>query len=368
TNDLINTFKHDAGLKPTSYYKQNLTSLRFQIREFLIYYIKLETPYLSKIQNLLRCKIFDFYFSYTANLGSHTFYVLLLPIPGWFGSLITFRDLVLVLGLGIYLTGFIKDYLCLPRPKSPPLHRITLSHYTSKEYGCPSSHTANATGVSLIFLKLLINSDLSIWKFIGLLSLLNLYYISLVFGRIYCGMHGFIDILIGSIIGIFIFLLRLITTDIWDSFIMSNSKIVPIVVIVIYYTLIYNHSKPIDNCPCFDDSVAFIGVLIGLDLSHWSLTNIRNDPVNLGLISYDFNKLGLLKSILRVILGVTMIILWKSISKKLLFKLYNPLYSRIFINNKHADKHADCGALKNRYDLDIIIRLSVYSGIAIIAV
>ena len=30
------------------------------------------------------------------------------------------RDLVFVLGMGIYVTGFCKDFLCLPRPRSPP--------------------------------------------------------------------------------------------------------------------------------------------------------------------------------------------------------------------------------------------------------
>ncbi|GMF02070.1 unnamed protein product [Ambrosiozyma monospora] len=146
-HELTSTAKYDAGLRSADFYKRRLSPLRFKIRSMLRPLVEKESPFLANIQEKVRGPYLDLFFMYTANLGSHTFYVLLLPAPAWFGYLSVLRDLVLVLGLGIYFTGWVKDYLCLPRPKSPPLHRLTLSSYTAEEYGCPSSHTANATSV-----------------------------------------------------------------------------------------------------------------------------------------------------------------------------------------------------------------------------
>ena len=130
----------------------------------------------------------------------------MLPPPIWFGGSYLTRDLVYVLGLGIYLTGFLKDFFCLPRPRSPPLHRITMSSYTTQEYGFPSSHLANATGVSLLLLiKILSLENVSNTTYYSLIVGLLLYYISLIFGRLYCGMHGFLDIIIGGLVGLFVF-------------------------------------------------------------------------------------------------------------------------------------------------------------------
>jgi len=52
--------------------------------------------------------------------------------------------MVHVLASGVIWSGFIKDMLCLPRPLSPPLHRITMSGSAALEYGFPSTHSTNA--------------------------------------------------------------------------------------------------------------------------------------------------------------------------------------------------------------------------------
>ena len=190
----------------------------------------------------------------------------MLPPPIWFGGSYLTRDLVYVLGLGIYLTGFLKDFFCLPRPRSPPLHRITMSSYTTQEYGFPSSHLANATGVSLLLLiKILSLENVSNTTYYSLIVGLLLYYISLIFGRLYCGMHGFLDIIIGGLVGLFVFLFRHYFGLQWDKLLFDNGLGLvasTVIIIAVFVLLIHFHSEPVDDCPCFDDSVAFVGVLI----------------------------------------------------------------------------------------------------------
>jgi len=102
-----------------------------------------------------------------------------------------------VLAPGVFFTGMVKDFFCLPRPLSPPLQRITMSGSTALEYGFPSTHSANAISVALYCLTLLDRSD-DRW-FYSLsktaLELLAWFYAGcVVMGRMYCGMHGFLGI------------------------------------------------------------------------------------------------------------------------------------------------------------------------------
>lgn len=47
--------------------------------------MRLETPYLALMQEKLRSPLLDTYFALTANLGTHTFFMLILPILFWCG-------------------------------------------------------------------------------------------------------------------------------------------------------------------------------------------------------------------------------------------------------------------------------------------
>ncbi|ODV63729.1 phosphatase PAP2 family protein [Ascoidea rubescens DSM 1968] len=346
----------DAGNKSDEHYKSKFSPFRYRFRSILLPLIRAETPILFKIQSLLRCKVFDLYFSWTANLAAHTFYVLILPIPIWFGSAELTRDLVWVLGFGVFFTGCLKDYFCLPRPRSPPVHRITMSGYTAKEYGLPSSHSANATGAALIFLVYLyekiqnnkidnnnsINNDSFILEYFSIF-LIFVYYFSLLFGRIYCGMHGFLDLLFGSLIGIFCVIFRLLIKEHWDNFVFNFdlklglvSILIPVSIISITGILIHFHAEPVDDCPCFDDSVAFIGVVSGLEITHWLYSKSKYVlPIEYqdSKIStyYSYDQLGLVGSILRVVLGAILVLIWKTFSKKIIYLILPRIYKKINI-------------------------------------
>ncbi|KAK6465555.1 sphingolipid resistance protein [Scheffersomyces coipomensis] len=334
----------DAGNQSNDHYKSRLSPFRYKLRSMLLPYIQAETIVLYKLQKALRNPTLDFYFAWTANLASHTFYILMLPPSLWFGASQLARDLIHVLGFGIYFSGFLKDFFCLPRPRSPPLHRITMSSYTTQEYGFPSSHATNATAVTLVLLSKLfeLKDQIPSVYFIILLSVLFIYYFSLIFGRLYCGMHGFLDIIVGSIIGIGCFSFRYFVGREWDNLIFNNFLddkfyITPIILIIGYVSLIHFHSEPIDDCPCFDDSVSFIGVLIGIDMSHYVCVKNGyflkdfpegNDPI---MIYYSFAKLGIIRSILRFILGVLLVVTWKTISKPVIYTILPPVYKIIGI-------------------------------------
>lgn len=329
----------EAGNGPNDHYKSKLSPLRYKIRSYFLPWIRKETELLAYVQASLRNPFLDIYFAWTANLASHTFYVLMLPLPMWFGASTMGRHLVCVLGLGIFFTGHFKDYLCLPRPRSPPLHRITMSSYTTQEYGFPLSHSANATAVTLVLFMTVMTSDYTLMVRWSLYFIFTLYYVSLIFGRIYCGMHGFLDVFFGSLIGCCVFLFRAYLGPLCDEWLfLSKSGLslisTPLIIISGYLLLIHFHAEPVDDCPCFDDSVAFIGVLIGLDISQWMFyftdhllnQNNHGDPL---LIPFNYTELGPLKTLLRVVIGVGLVATWKAVSKPIIFTILPPIYKVI---------------------------------------
>lgn len=221
----------------------------------------------------------------------------------------------------------------------------------------PSSHTANATGVCLLFLLHIYRGSIQLpidqnYVF----AILAWYWVSLVLGRVYCGMHGLVDVISGAIIGSLVTTIRVALGRYWDNFVIDTPEwYVPLLITLIYYSYVYFHPTPEGDCPCFEDSVAFLGVMMGLDLSHWVCSNVGFlKPASIG---FDYEHLGLTKTILRVIVGIGMVVIWKAISKSLLVA---PLVGLIL----PPKQDVPCYALKRRMSHDIWVKLIVYAGIA----
>ncbi|KAK2072003.1 hypothetical protein P8C59_006382 [Phyllachora maydis] len=282
----------DAGLKSLDHYRRALPPWRYSIRQALLPFVRWETPYLAYLQQIMRSPFLDSYFAIAANLGTHTFFMIGLPILFWCGWSSFGKALVHILASGVFFTGFIKDMCSLPRPLSPPLQRITMSGSAALEYGFPSTHSANAVSVAVYSVLVLHSPEnpFSTTTTLGLESLAYFYAFSIVFGRLYCGMHGFHDVIIGSIMGAVISIMEF------------------------YY-------EPADDCPCFDDSVAFAGVVIGVEIGTWHLaqsaySNIYNGPD----ATFNMKALGWPVTAMRVVIGVLIIFAWREVMKPTLLK------------------------------------------------
>lgn len=73
----------DAGFCPTD--KRALPKWRYSVRQQALPLIRWETPYLAWMQEKLRTPALDSYFAITANLGTHTFFMVGLPMLFWCG-------------------------------------------------------------------------------------------------------------------------------------------------------------------------------------------------------------------------------------------------------------------------------------------
>lgn len=293
------------------------------LRQYLIPIVRWETPVLANFQTRWRSPAMDSYFAFTANLGTHTFFMVILPILFWCGHIRLGRAMVHMLSSGVFFSGWLKDFFCLPRPLSPPLQRISRSASAALEYGFPSTHSTNAVSVAIFAIYEIsqtpeINGRLLSY---ALFSAASFYAVSIVVGRLYCGMHGYFDVVIGSLLGALIAGAQILLGDAFDRWILFGPAWNIMLAILIILVLVRTHPEPADDCPCFDDSVAFAGVFIGVQVGEWHsgfLPWARS--LDLPGPPFDLDRLGILKAAMRIILGVLVIFAWRGASKSALLK------------------------------------------------
>ncbi|KIX10441.1 uncharacterized protein Z518_01523 [Rhinocladiella mackenziei CBS 650.93] len=322
--------KPDAGLKSLDHYKIRLPRWRYLLREQLLPIVRWETPYVAWLQDTLRTPALDTYFATSANLGTHTFFMIMLPVLFWCGNTSLGRGMVHILASGVFFSGFVKDLLCLPRPLSPPLQRITMSGSAALEYGFPSTHSTNAVSVALYSLFLLkhgsdpMNPNMNL----GLQILCYFYAFSIVLGRLYCGMHGFFDVVWGSILGAILALVQCFYGEMFDEWLMAGDLKRVALVVLIILVLVRVHPEPADDCPCFDDSVSFAGVIIGCEYGvwHFAQTSYAWSYPAKGTVPFNLAKMGYVVAVVRILLGVLVIFAWRGTMKPTLLKVLPPIF------------------------------------------
>jgi hypothetical protein len=145
----------------------------------------------------------------------------------------------------------------------------------------------------------------------------------------YCGMHGFFDILVGIVLGMAITWLRITLGPTFDMWIISNGWSRPTLAVLGLALSVRFHPEPADNCPCFDDSVAFIGVVMGIELGTWhraqkDITYAASASDLSGI--YAYTNQDPVKSVARLVIGVVVIFMWRAIMKPLLLRTLPPTF------------------------------------------
>ncbi|KAF2813163.1 PAP2-domain-containing protein [Mytilinidion resinicola] len=320
----------DAGMRHHDHYALRLPEWRNKLRKYLIPIVRWETPYLAFMQDKMRTPALDSYFAFTANLGTHTFFMVMLPILFWCGYTSMGRAMVHVLAAGVFWSGFVKDMLCLPRPLSPPLQRITMSGSAALEYGFPSTHSTNAVSVAVYAIQMLQSTPETHYPtlYLALQVLFYFYAISIIFGRLYCGMHGFFDVILGSLLGAGLSVIQILYGDAFDNWICQGSYTHPLIATLIILVLVRIHPEPADDCPCFDDSVAFAGTAIGVQVGAWHFasTGLAWDYPIPSTVPFDLENIGLVKATIRICVGVVVIFAWRGIMKPAMLKILPPIF------------------------------------------
>ncbi|KAJ7199136.1 sphingosine-1-phosphate phosphatase [Mycena pura] len=309
---------------PMDVYDATLPPWRAAVRRKLVASVHVESALIAKMQassgDAIRTPWLDSYFLYTSALGSHTFFMMFLPMLFFFGYDQLGRGLIVLLALGIYITSVAKDLFCSPRPFAPPVTRLTIgTHHL--EYGMPSTHSTNSVSLALMFFAHIhelayppfpATPSVSFPTYVACSVGLAAYATSIVFGRLYTAMHSFADCVVGIAIGALLWLahtsfagipltltlalpaplaaaLRLPAAataaytyratllrgwgwgahlDAWVQRTPSSLR-VPLTLVPLALLAVNQHPQPVDDCPCFEDAIAIGSVALGMLLGRW---------------------------------------------------------------------------------------------------
>ncbi|KAF4549197.1 Dihydrosphingosine 1-phosphate phosphatase-like protein [Elsinoe fawcettii] len=208
-----------------------------------------------------------------------------------------------------------------------------MSGSAALEYGFPSTHSTNAVSVALYLIYGISSGELPVADSIRTASLIACYWYatSIIIGRLYCGMHGFFDVIIGTLLGIVIAVGQIIVGPKLDLAMATSEWAAPALATLVTLIAVRFHPEPADNCPCFDDSVSFAGVVVGIEIGHWHFAQSGfawAEPV-LGTAPYSLAGIGVVRTGLRLLVGVVIVFLWRATAKPTLLRSLPPLFRQI---------------------------------------
>jgi len=222
------------------------------------------------------------------------------------------------------------------------------------EYGFPSTHSTNSVSIALYCHSLLYASyaaeQVSDSAYVLGVAVCLWYTFSIVFGRLYTGMHSITDCIVGSILGSSIWWVHMTVGQQFDEWITTSGWEVPLV-LVAFGTLpaspvaeqkltcipavimINQHPQPVDDCPCFEDAIACVAVVAGVLIARWS-------AVRAGLSadfyqartpgwqkeSWEHKLLWVSLCAVKLVGGVLAIAVWRIVAKFALHAILPPIF------------------------------------------
>ncbi|GAA5897752.1 hypothetical protein JCM6882_000086 [Rhodosporidiobolus microsporus] len=317
-----------VGRREDAFYERLMPGWRIRARRMLLSSLAREMDVLQGLQKRWRTPFRDEYFVKTSLLGTHTFFMIFLPLWFWFGLPEAGRGLLYCLALGAYATGALKDAFSVPRPFSPPMIRLSVGSH-ALEYGFPSTHSSNACSMALFvgeFLFTRNTGELAWLNPVGVI-LLAVFAWSVTFGRLYTGMHSMADVFTGSTIGTLIWAAHHRYADALHA-LLSNSRWTGTLTATFSLLFILStHPEPAEPCPCFEDTVAFLSVVLGVMIGIAWTPRLR-PTASYGWEWRDAEEIGKWSGAVGVKLvgGISAILVWRIIAKQVCHIILPPLF------------------------------------------
>lgn len=195
--------------------------------------------------------------------GTEDFFTIYVIFLQWCVNARLARLYTLLMSLAFYIVGFCKAGLCLPRPRLPLIKPLEAAH----DWALPSNHAMMASCLPLYvwFYSYLHKSTLGLSSLdCGVICVLMFTWSSTVmFSRLYLGVHSPADIVSGGLLGCILLSAYLQIDDALDFFI-STPGFQPVLCYILLVFLLCSLFPSTDaSNPCFPDSVSVFGVVCG---------------------------------------------------------------------------------------------------------
>ncbi|KAG8873048.1 hypothetical protein FRB98_009217, partial [Tulasnella sp. 332] len=266
------------GLQSAHIYDAHLGWWRAAIRRMLVKNLEKESNWIGAMQDRIRTPWLDTYFVYTSSLGTHTFFMTFLP--------------------ALYFFGFDRE--------------------------------AFAVSIGLYFWSLLYaNADsMPGWAYVAGQVALAWYMFSIVYGRLYCAMHSFSDCLMGIFLGSSVFVAHWAWGSMYWDWLTTAGWQAPIIAIILCLFLVNQHAEPVDDCPCFEDAIAFVSVMVGIAVSVWWRARWGFDAEGGYYVTKSPKTWMMWTAVatVKMVIGILIIFGWRLIAKNVLHKILPPIF------------------------------------------
>ncbi|XP_078683748.1 uncharacterized protein LOC144917480 [Branchiostoma floridae x Branchiostoma belcheri] len=270
------------------------------IRHILLESILVGTPVLVSIQKF-RTPARTWAMKMISFLGTEDFYTPLVVCMLWVLESRLGRLYTLLMAIGFYVTGFLKNFLCLPRPPVDAVESLEKAY----DWALPSHHSL--LGVMLPFylwFYYYLHSHMSTTFLVVLFIIVCIWSFSLMFSRLYLGVHSPADILTGGLFGVLVLSVWLQVYDLLDSWSAVPENHVWLQAFVYSILLLIVHPRCQPATLTFADTVVLMGVAVGAIIGH---SRIRNYSAYLALLETMSEHASLSAiigmSLLRMIVG-----------------------------------------------------------------
>ncbi|KAG9022991.1 hypothetical protein FS837_006056 [Tulasnella sp. UAMH 9824] len=166
------------------------------------------------------------------------------------------------------------------------------------------------------------------WGYVTSVAGLVVYAASIVFGRLYCGMHSFTDCTAGVLLGTMIWAAQWTWGPLLDQWFSTPGWQVPLISVPLTLILVNQHPDPVDDCPCFEDAIAFLSVILGTTLAMWWRENWGYGKYS-GFFVQEAPKewvWWIAGAGVKMVVGVLIIFVFRLIAKPILHAVLPPIF------------------------------------------
>lgn len=219
----------------------------------------------------------------------------------------------LLMAICSYVAGFFKNLLCLPRPPSPPV--VPLQR--CQDWSLPSHHAVlNVSAPWFIWFYTVFNYALSLPVKIIIFSFIATWSFSVMFSRMYLGVHSPADIMSGGVIGCVLLAVWLQVHEGVDLYLSSSPSLLCMVgVACIVVLLLSIHPDPYPVTIIFAETVCTTGAAMGFVFGH-----VLVSPGGRGLFQeanmYSSGWSMVVCAVVRYVLGLVTLSVAKSAAEK----------------------------------------------------
>ncbi|XP_003408750.1 sphingosine-1-phosphate phosphatase 1 [Loxodonta africana] len=271
-------------------------------------------------------------FTFGTELGNELFYVTFFPFWIWNLDPLVGRKLVVIWVMVMYLGQCTKDIIRWPRPASPPV--VKLEVFYNSEYSMPSTHAMSGTAIPISMVLLTYGR----WQYPLIYGLiLILCWCSLVcLSRIYMGMHSILDIIAGFLYTILILGVFYPFVDVIDNFNQTH-KYAPLIIIGLHLALgIFSFTLDTWSTSR-GDTAEILGSGAGIACGSHAIYNMGivldpSPPITVTLFG---------KAILRILIGMTFVLIIRVIMKKITIPLACKISNIPYDDVRKARQHME---------------------------